>query len=95
MQVEVLVLRLLNSQGCQNWYLTEQRRYLKILKRSTKNSSLIFSKENKERAEDNTKTALTILSILKDIDINRVSPMHAFDLLNDLVTRAKEENHED
>ena len=75
--------------------MTEQRRFLKILKRSTKKLDLDIFKENKERAEDNTKTALTILSILKDIDINRVSPMHAFDLLNDLVTRAKEENHED
>ena len=67
----------------------------KNLEKVNKKLDLDIFKENKERAEDNTKTALTILSILKDIDINRVSPMHAFDLLNDLVTRAKEDSHED
>lgn len=51
-------------------------------------------KENKEKAVNNTKVALSILSTLKDIDINRVSPMYAFDLLNDLVTRAKEDSNE-
>lgn len=48
-------------------------------------------KENKDRAKDNTKLALAILNSLKDIDMTRVSPMHAFDLLNDFVERAKEE----
>ena len=48
-------------------------------------------KENKEKARENTKLALSILNTLKDIDINRISPMHAFDLLNDLVTKAKED----
>ena len=52
-------------------------------------------KENKQKAEDNTKLALTLLSILRDIDMNRVTPMHAFDLLNDLVTRSKEKDDED
>ncbi|MBO5022406.1 MAG: DNA mismatch repair protein MutS [Clostridia bacterium] len=47
-------------------------------------------KERKNQAQENTKLALSILSILRDVDINRVSPMSAFDLLNDLVGRAKE-----
>lgn len=51
-------------------------------------------KEKKVKAEANTKLALNILSIIKDIDMNRVSPMHAFDLLNDIVTKAKEETNE-
>ena len=61
------------------------------LEKVNKKLDLDIFKENKERAEDNTKTALSILSILKDVDMNRVSPMHAFDLLADLVKRAKEE----
>ena len=48
-------------------------------------------KEKKQQAEENTKLALSLLSQLKDIDINRISPMYAFELLNDLVSRAKEE----
>ncbi|MBO5394878.1 MAG: DNA mismatch repair protein MutS [Clostridia bacterium] len=48
-------------------------------------------KEKRQQAEDNTKLALSMLRELKDIDINRVSPMSAFEMLNDLVTRAKEE----
>ncbi len=48
-------------------------------------------KEKRESAEGNSKLALSILAILKDIEIERVSPMHAFDLLNDLVSKAREE----
>ncbi|MBQ8908836.1 MAG: DNA mismatch repair protein MutS [Clostridia bacterium] len=48
-------------------------------------------KEKKQQAEDNTKLALMLLNELKDVDINRVSPMTAFELLNDLVQRAKED----
>ncbi len=47
-------------------------------------------KEKKAVAEDNSKLALSILSSLKDIDMNRVSPITAFELLNDVVSRAKE-----
>lgn len=48
-------------------------------------------KENKDKAKDNTKLAISILNSLKDIDMTRVSPMYAFDLLNDFVKRSKEE----
>ncbi len=48
-------------------------------------------KERKVQAEDKTKLALSILSTIKDIDINRISPMYAFEILNDLVKRVKEE----
>lgn len=51
-------------------------------------------KEKQEQAKENTKLALSIMSILKDIDMNRVTPMHAFDLLNDIVTKAKENKNE-
>ena len=51
----------------------------------------IFS-ENEERkqAEKNSKLGLQLLSILKDIDMNRVSPMESFEILNDLVEKSKE-----
>ena len=81
--------------GVPKLVLDRAKEISKNLEKVNKKLDLDIFKENKERAEDNTKTALTILSILKDIDINRVSPMHAFDLLNDLVTRAKEDSHED
>ncbi len=48
-------------------------------------------KERKVQAEDKTKLALSILSTIKDIDINRISPMYAFEILNDLVKRVEEE----
>ena len=52
---------------------------------------LSIFKEKKEQAKENTKLALSILNELKDVDINRVSPMTAFELLNDFVQKAKEE----
>ena len=48
-------------------------------------------KDKKVQAEENTKLALSILNALKDIDINRVSPMSAFEMLNDFVKTAKED----
>ena len=51
----------------------------------------LFKDEKKEKANENIKTALNILSILKDLNINNITPMHAFDLLNDLIEKAKEE----
>ena len=48
-------------------------------------------KERAKQAENNTKLALSIVSIIKDVDMNRVSPMHAFEILSDLVKRVREE----
>ena len=50
----------------------------------------LFKDERKEKSKLVTASALSILSILKDIDINTLTPLHAFDILNDLVTKAKE-----
>ena len=49
--------------------------------------------EDKERKlqERNNKLGQKLLSMLKDLDINRLSPMESFEVLNDLITRAKEE----
>ena len=47
-------------------------------------------KEREEKAKQNNKLALSILSTIKDIDMNRISPMYAFDILNDLVEKVKE-----
>lgn len=47
--------------------------------------------ENKGRAETNSKLGNEILATLRDIDMNRVSPMSAFEMLGDLVKQAKED----
>ncbi len=51
----------------------------------------IFSEdEERQKADKNSKLGLKLLSILKDIDMNRVSPMESFEILNDLVEKSKE-----
>ena len=49
--------------------------------------------EDKERKlqEKNNKLGQKLLSMLRDLDINKLSPMESFEVLNDLITRAKEE----
>ena len=47
-------------------------------------------KEGKQKAEDNSKLAQSILGIIKDIDINRISPLSAFDILVDLVKKVND-----
>jgi len=49
--------------------------------------------EDEERAvqERNNKLGNQLLSILRDMDINRMSPMESFEVLNDLISRAKDE----
>lgn len=52
----------------------------------------IFSEdEERQRAEKNNKLGQKILSILKDVDMNRMTPMESFEVLNDLVCTAKGE----
>ena len=52
----------------------------------------IFSEdEERQRAEQNNKLGQKILSILKDVDMNRMTPMESFEVLNDLVNSAKGE----
>ena len=52
----------------------------------------IFSEdEERQRAEKNNKLGQKILSILKDVDMNRMTPMESFEVLNDLVNSAKGE----
>ncbi|MBR1890156.1 MAG: DNA mismatch repair protein MutS [Clostridia bacterium] len=49
--------------------------------------------EDKERIklEKNNKLGQQLLSMLRDLDINRMSPMESFEILNDLIARSKEE----
>jgi len=49
--------------------------------------------EDEERAkmERNNKLGQRVLSILRDIDINRMSPMESFEVLNDLIEKVKDE----
>lgn len=52
----------------------------------------IFSEdEERQKAEKNSKLGLKILYILRDIDINRLSPLESFETLNDLIEKAKKE----
>lgn len=51
-------------------------------------------KEDKPKAENNSKVALEILQVLRDLDINRLSPMHAHDILNDLIKKSNSDKEE-
>lgn len=45
--------------------------------------------EERQKQTQNTKLALQLLSMLRDMDINRMSPIESFEVLNDLIERAK------
>ncbi len=47
--------------------------------------------EERSKQEKNNKLGQQLLSILRDMDINRMSPIESFEVLNDLISRAKEE----
>lgn len=61
----------------------------KNLEKYDQKLDLDIFKEDKNKAEENNKVAQEILAVIKDIDINRVSPMSAFDILVDLVSKVK------
>ena len=63
----------------------------KNLEKVNQKLDLDIFKEDKSKAEENTKLALSIVNVIKDIDINRISPMSAFDILVDLVSRVKKD----
>ena len=46
--------------------------------------------EQQSNSRQVTKTAQEVSSILRDIDVNRISPIEAFDILNSLVKKVKE-----
>ncbi len=46
--------------------------------------------EERIKAEKQNKLGTVIVSVLKDIDINRLSPMESFEILNDLINKTKE-----
>ena len=47
--------------------------------------------EERARQEKNNKLGAQVLSILRDLDINRMSPIESFEILNDLISRSKDE----
>ena len=63
----------------------------KNLEKVNQKLDLDIFKEDKSKAEENTKLALSIVNVIKDIDINRISPMSAFDILVDLVSKVKKD----
>lgn len=44
----------------------------------------------KLKQDKNNKLGQQVLSILRDLDINRMSPMESFEILNDLISKSKE-----
>lgn len=75
--------------------LSRAKEISKDLEKVNQKLDLNIFKDDKPKAEVNTKVAMNILSVLKDIDMNNVSPMYAFDILSDLSSKAKEEANED
>ena len=45
--------------------------------------------EEKRKKEKDSKTAGILLTYLRDLDINRMSPLESFEILNDLIDKAK------
>ena len=80
--------------GVPNEVIERAKEISKNLELVNQKLDLNIFKENKEKAEENSKLALSILSILKDIDMNRVTPLHAFDILSDLTVKAKESDND-
>ena len=80
--------------GVPNEVIERAKEISKNLELVNQKLDLNIFKENKEKAEGNSKLALSILSILKDIDMNRVTPLHAFDILSDLTAKAKESDND-
>ena len=80
--------------GVPNEVIERAKEISKNLELVNQKLDLNIFKENKEKAEENSKLALSILSILKDIDMNRVTPLHAFDILSDLTAKAKESDND-
>lgn len=76
--------------GVPNEVIERAKEISKNLELVNQKLDLNIFKENKEKAEENSKLALSLLAILKDIDMNRVTPLHAFDILSDLTAKAKE-----
>lgn len=57
------------------------------------NSNISLNLDEIEQADNTrqvTKTAKEVASILRDIDMNRISPIEAFDILNSLVKKVKD-----
>ena len=65
---------------------------LNLEKVNTKLDMNIFGEdEERTKQEKNNKLGQKLLSILRDMDINRMSPIESFEVLNDLITKAKTE----
>ena len=77
--------------GLPNEVLDRAREISENLEAVNEKLDMNIFKERAKQAENNTKLALSIVSIIKDVDMNRVSPMHAFEILSDIVKRVREE----
>ena len=80
--------------GVPNQVIDRAKEISKNLELVNQKLDLNIFKENKEKAQENNKLALSILAVLRDVDMNRVTPLHAFDILSDLTTKVKESNND-
>ena len=66
---------------------------MNLEKVNTKLDMNIFGEdEERTKQEKNNKLGQKLLSILRDMDINRMSPIESFEVLNDLISKAKIED---
>ena len=66
---------------------------MNLEKVNTKLDMNIFGEdEERTKQEKNNKLGQKLLSILRDMDINRMSPIESFEVLNDLISKAKTED---
>ena len=68
---------------------TRAREIVSMLENSNINLNL-DTVQNSANTRQVAKTAQEVSSILRDIDVNRISPIEAFDILNSLVKKVKE-----
>ena len=64
----------------------------KEIVRLLENSNINYNMDELEKAgtlKNNSRTEQEVAAVLRDIDINRISPIEAFDILNSLVTKVK------
>ena len=64
----------------------------KEIVRLLENSNINYNMDELEKAgtlKNNSRTEQEVAAVLRDIDINRISPIEAFDILNSLVNKVK------
>lgn len=77
--------------GVPNDVLTRAKEISENLEQVNSELDLNIFKDCKPKAENNSKLGSEVLAIIRDINMERISPMSAFDILGDLVAKVKED----